>query len=100
MESPPGGAHVSRVRRGARAAGRGHPAEHELETVVPRPGNEAFVSAYRQRWGEEPDNHAAAAYAAGQLIEAGVEAGPRRRPHGPQGSQGPYRQHRAGMLRG
>lgn len=34
------------------------------------PGNAAFVSAYRDRWGEEPDAHAAAAYAAGQLVEA------------------------------
>lgn len=36
----------------------------------PWPGNAEFVSAYRLRWGEEPDNHAAAAYAAGQLSEA------------------------------
>src|SRR5690606_8643544 len=36
----------------------------------PWPGNAEFTAAYRRRWGEEPDNHAAAAYAAGQLVEA------------------------------
>lgn len=55
----------------------------------PWPGNEAFVSAYRQRWGEEPDNHAAAAYAAGQLIEAAWKRVHVVGPMGRRGRRGP-----------
>ncbi|HEX6972435.1 MAG TPA: ABC transporter substrate-binding protein, partial [Limnochordia bacterium] len=40
----------------------------------PWPGNRRFVRAYRERWGAEPDAHAAAAFAAGQLIEAAWQA--------------------------
>ncbi|MFQ5853273.1 MAG: amino acid ABC transporter substrate-binding protein [Candidatus Binatia bacterium] len=32
-------------------------------------GNARFVEAYRQRWGDKPDAHAAQGYAVGQLIE-------------------------------
>lgn len=49
-----------------------------------RPGNAAFVAAFQKRWGGEPDTHAAAAYAAGQLIEAArLQAAGRR--HVPEG---------------
>lgn len=57
------------ARFASRAAGR---VEHVLGTTgwrayLPTPGRDAFVRAYRDRWGTEPDTHAAQAYGAGEL---------------------------------
>ena len=35
---------------------------------LPTPGNEAFGRRFHERWGTEPDTHAAQAYAAGELL--------------------------------
>lgn len=49
------------------------------------PGNRAFVAAYRLRWGEDPDAHAAQGFAAGQVLgRADRLARPR---HGPSGQR-------------
>ncbi|MFQ5846620.1 MAG: ABC transporter substrate-binding protein [Candidatus Methylomirabilales bacterium] len=36
--------------------------------LLKTPGNPAFITAYRRRWGAAPDAHAAQGYAAGQVI--------------------------------
>lgn len=45
--------------------------EPQLETV----GNEEFVAGYTKMFGREPSYHSAAAYAAGQVAQASIEAG-------------------------
>ncbi len=37
-------------------------------TYIKTPGNDAFVRAFRARWGETPDIHAVQGYAAGELL--------------------------------
>ena len=37
-------------------------------SYLPTPGNEAFGRRFRERWGTDPDTHAAQAYAAGELL--------------------------------
>jgi len=44
------------------------------EPTAPWPGVEEFVEAFREKYGKDPDYHAACAYAAGQVIEAAVKA--------------------------
>lgn len=45
---------------------------------LPTPGSERFARAYRDRWGELPDTHAAQAYAALELYARAVEGGESR----------------------
>jgi acyl dehydratase len=45
--------------------------EPQLET----PGNEEFTKGYQDKFGREPSYHSAAAYAAGQVAQAALEAG-------------------------
>ncbi len=43
------------------------------EPALGTPGNQEFVKAFQQRWGREPDFHAATGYAAAQILEAAVK---------------------------
>lgn len=57
---------------GSLAEGAFAPSHWEPTSRLPYPGSEEFIAAYRNRFGDEPTFHAAAAYAAGELLADAV----------------------------
>ncbi|NIR28979.1 MAG: ABC transporter substrate-binding protein [Gammaproteobacteria bacterium] len=62
------GASDRRFAGQAGAAAEGVVGSTGWRTYLRTPGNSAFVSAFRARWGETPDVHAAQGYAAAQVL--------------------------------
>lgn len=57
---------------GSLAEGVIAPTLWEPSVKIPYPGMQQFIEGYKKMWGDEPDQHAAAAVGAAQVLEAAV----------------------------